>query len=160
MNKQEFIAGMSCILNRGQGSDLSYFADKAHDELVDEFIEYLNVHRGLFPSWKITKSHALNESGVDILLESEDVKLGFQIKSHFDVSENQFAANVKRQALESMQHGLDKYYVLICSPHEDDQNKFEGRISHLFNELSKLKTMYLATYTLSLIHISEPTRPY
>ena len=159
MNKSEFIYRISCILSRGQGHDTSYFAQKDHDGLVDEFIAYLELNANYFPAWTLTKSHALNESGVDILLESEVAKAGFQIKSHFDVTEKDFASKVKRQTLESFQHGLDKYYVLICSPLEHDGDSLEGKVSHLFNELSKLKTRYLAAYTpaSTICYFNPPT---
>jgi hypothetical protein len=44
---------------------------------------------------RVERTQNLNDRGVDLFLFSYDAKIGFQIKSEYDVSEDRFAANVK-----------------------------------------------------------------
>lgn len=86
-------------------------------------------------------TQALNDHGVDLILEFQDrVKIGFQIKSHFNVKEAEFAAKVKRQFAESFAHGLDKWFLSYLPPLNDGITNFEPKISHLINEMSMFKT--------------------
>jgi len=148
MQKQRCIIEISRLLDRGNASsaETSYFADKRHDKLVEEFQGYLERHRLLIGTSHIEITQSLNDRGTDLLLQREDCKIGFQLKSHYDVKENNFAAKVKRQLAESHAHGLDKWYLLICSPLEDENKKYSGRIAHLLNEISTLKTQYVRAY--------------
>jgi hypothetical protein len=88
----------------------------------------------------------LNDRGTDLLLEEGDCKIGFQIKSHYDVRDDAFSANVKRQLTESHAHGLDKWYLLICSPLEHEGESYSHRIAHLVNEISTYKIRYVGAY--------------
>jgi DNA-binding transcriptional ArsR family regulator len=148
LTKQLFITQVSCLLDRGSGSteDPAYFTEKRHDDLVAEFQAYLEMHVGLLGQLHIERTQALNDHGTDLLVRMGEYRVGFQIKSHFDVSERNFAANVKRQMTESFAHGLDKWYVLICCPLQADDDDFSGKISHLINEFSFLQTRYPAIY--------------
>jgi len=113
-----------------------------HDDLLRQFVAYLNAHRHFLGYCHIEECHALNDNGVDIILRSESVKIGFQLKSHFDVKEKDFASKVKRQMTESLAHALDLYVILICCPMQDGKPPLSHKISHLLNELSILHTPY------------------
>lgn len=147
MSDQFVIAGMTFILDRGMGNIAvtSYFTKKSHDDLVNEFCNYLEAHRALIPS-HLEITQALNDRGTDLILKDANCKLGFQIKSHYDVSERNFVANVKRQQTESLAHGLDKWYLLICSPLQYENQDYSERIQFLLNEISSYKTKYVECY--------------
>jgi hypothetical protein len=148
VNKQLLVTEISCLLDRGVApvGATGYFADRGHDELVEEFREYLEMHGTLIGASHLEITQALNDRGTDLLLEKGDSKVGFQLKSHNDVSEDDFAKNVKRQLAESLAHGLDKWYLLICSPLQHAGDDYSGRIAHLMNEISALQTHYVGAY--------------
>jgi len=144
MNQKPILKVLFGLLNRGSGAggDTSLFAGLSHDVIVQQFVAYLNGHRHFLGYCQIEVLHALNDKGVDILLSASACKVGFQLKSHFDVTEDAFAANVKRQITESHAHGLDHYFILICSPLKHRKKDYGQRITHLLGELSQLKTPY------------------
>jgi hypothetical protein len=137
-----------CLLDRGNGSsdETLYFAGKSHEDLVEEFCEYLEMHSSLIGSSHVEDTQALNDRGTDLHLKREGCKIGFQIKSPYDVSEDDFSANVKRQLAESSAHGLDKWILIICSPLQHEGHDHRGRINYLLSELSTYKTDYVEAY--------------
>ena len=149
MNKQEAIINLSVLFNRGLSTEAEtqYFNSKNHDETVKEFQDYIQKSVHLLGNPKMSVTQALNDHGVDLLIEFPNLtKVGFQIKSHFDVTEDQFALKVKAQLTDSRFHGLDKWFLLICSPLEDDKKDYRSKISHLINEFSGYKTTYHVVY--------------
>lgn len=85
--------------------------------------------------------------GCGIIEYPNKCKIGIQVKSHFDVTEKEFAAKVKAQFANSKFHGLDKWYLFICSPLTESGGKsYSYKISHLINELSSYKTSYHVVY--------------
>jgi hypothetical protein len=134
MKNDQTIAHIFSILDRGIGTvdDTSYFDGKKHDELVEEFANYLDRHRPLISN-HLEITQALNDRGTDLILKNDNCKLGFQIKSHFDVNEKDFSANVKRQCTEASAHGLDKWYLLICSPLKSKGKDLSEKIQTLYN---------------------------
>ena len=149
MEAQRLLKLLFCLLDRGTGSsnDALLFDGMSHEQLVRTFVEYLNQHRHYIGYCHIEQSHALNDRGVDIILQAQRGKIGFQIKSHFDVKQEDFAANVKRQYTESLAHGLDHYFILICCPlRKEGKVDLQQKVSHLLNELSSLKTEYHTVY--------------
>lgn len=74
-------------------------------------------------------------------------KIGIQVKSHFDVAEDQFAVKVKAQLAESQYHGIDKWYLLVCAPIDDGKRNYAQRIGHLTNEFSSYKSSYHIVYS-------------
>lgn len=144
MANQRFAKVLAALLGRGvcQADDTAIFAGMSHDDLVRRFVGYLNAHRHFLGYCNIEECHALNDKGVDIVVRGEDAKIGFQLKSHFDVGEEDFAAKVKRQMTESFAHGLDQYFILVCCPLRHGAKDYSQKISHLLNELSVLKTPY------------------
>lgn len=148
MDKATTIAAIGAILDRGTCSTdaTSYFRERKHDELVDSFRAYIEAHKPLLGAMRAEVCQALNDRGTDLLLYGTDWKIGFQIKSHHDVRDAMFSFNVKRQMAESFAHGLDKWYLLICSPLVTGREDYTHKIAHLLNELSSLKTSYLAAY--------------
>lgn len=90
---------VNCLLNRGSSPDpeTEYFEGHKHSALIDDLTSYLNSHRHFLGYCRLEPSQALNDRGVDLFLLSDNERIGFQIKSAFDVSDDRFAANVKRQ---------------------------------------------------------------
>lgn len=151
MTKQEAIINISTILNRKSSLDkeTNFFENKKHDDLLDILLRYVEDSSALVGNPKVFKTQALNDHGVDLIIEYPNkCKIGIQLKSHFDVSEKDFAVKVKAQFAESQFHGLDKWYLLICSPLvESEGKKYGSKISHLINEFSSYKTSYHVVYT-------------
>lgn len=150
MTKQEAIVNLSTILNRGASTDADtiYFDKKRHNDLLDELLHYIQNSSKLIGNPKIFKTQALNDHGVDLIVEFPNgTKIGLQIKSPFDVSQKDFALKVKAQMAESQYHGLDKWYLLICSPLNDGTTDFTAKVSHLISELSSYKTSYHIIYS-------------
>lgn len=144
MDKQRVIASVSCILNRGTAptGDTAYFADRLHSQLVERLRTYLDAHHQYLADMQLETSHALNEKGVDLLLKAFGTRIGFQVKSHFDVTQNNFNPKVHTQLAQSQAHALDKYYILVCCPLEHNGTNYTQRISTLLNDLSLLKSDY------------------
>ncbi|MBK8396212.1 MAG: hypothetical protein IPL26_13375 [Leptospiraceae bacterium] len=147
-NLNEKIVSLSTILSEKRGTDIDteYFKNLKHDTLLDEVISLFEINKSNLGYSQIQKMQSLNDHGVDILMHFGEIKIGFQIKSHFDVTENNFAANVKRQISESYFHGIKKLYLLICAPINDDSNNYQFRISHLVNEISSYKFKYISVF--------------
>jgi hypothetical protein len=146
MDKEEIVLRVSTLFalaGRGDKARTAYFDDRKHDVLCERLVGFLERHRSLLRYEKVEVAQALNDRGVDVLLTFGEIRVGIQIKSYFDVGEDGFAANVKRQATESLAHGIVKWYLLICCPEEYKT----GRVAHLLNELSALQTKYIATYS-------------
>jgi hypothetical protein len=150
MTKQEAIINISTILNRKSSLDeeTSFFKNKKHDDLLDLLLRYVENSSALIGNPKVVKTQSLNDHGVDLIIEYPNkCKIGIQIKSHFDVTEKDFAVKVKAQFADSKFHGLDKWYLLICSPLSESAGKnYSFKISHLINELSGYKTSYHVVY--------------
>lgn len=149
MSRQGIEGILGCLLNRGTGTeeDTRFFIGVPHDELVRRLIDYLNAHRHFLGYCQIEPCQALNDKGVDIFLRSSGCTVGFQIKSHFDVQEDDFASNVKRQFAEALSYGLDLYYILICSALVKDGKKdYRMKVAHLQNEVRLFKGVRSETY--------------
>ena len=151
----ELIIRVSCVLNRGSGTeeDTLYFHNKPHEQLVFELERYLEANSEHLGKPQLEKTHGLNEHGTDLILHSPCGKLGFQVKSEFDVGQVDFAAKVKQQLAESSAHGLAKWYLLVCCPvrvpspgNTELSVSHEAKIQHLHNEFSMYKTPYVAFY--------------
>jgi hypothetical protein len=150
MSKQGISSVLECLLNRGTGSeeDTYYFSDIKHDVLLNTLKDYLNNHRHFLGYCHIEVCQALNDRGVDLILTTNNYKIGFQIKSHFDVTEKDFAAKVKRQFAEALSHDLDLYYILICSAMIiDGNNNYKMRVTHLLNEIGLYKKVDFVVYS-------------
>jgi len=150
MKKEELVTSISILLNRPsrEESDVDYFENKKHDDLVEDLRQYLNSNSDYIGAPKIEVLQGLNDHGVDLILTSHNnLKIGFQIKSHVDVKSPDFASNVKRQIAESAFHGIQKLYILICAPFSSGKENYKAKISHLLSELSSYKTNYHCTYS-------------
>lgn len=138
MSKEGIVSVLGCLLNRGLGAeaDTRAFADIKHDALVSTLVNYLNAHRHYLGYCHIEVAQALNDKGVDVMFSAEKCRIGFQVKSHFDVTEDSFAANVKRQFAEALSYKLDHYYILICSAMiKKGRHDYKQRVAHLLNEI-------------------------
>ncbi len=152
---------VTALLSRGLSDKetTACFAEVSHDTLLTQFASYWNQHRHFLGICHIEQNQALNDKGVDLILQTEDAKIGFQIKSHFDVSEANFAANVKRQLAESFMHSLTHYIIIICCPLRHGKTNYADKISHLLSELSQMKTSYHQAYgpTNAVPYFLNPT---
>ncbi|MBD3672751.1 MAG: hypothetical protein HUJ26_04420 [Planctomycetaceae bacterium] len=148
MQHQGIEAVLECLLNRGLGNedDTKWFAGVRHDDLIKALLDYLNAHRHFLGYCHIDGRQALNDRGVDAVISASGFKAGFQIKSHVDVAEPKFAANVKRQFAEALSYGLDHYYLLICSPLSDENKDFRMKIAHLLNEVALYQNIVFDAY--------------
>jgi hypothetical protein len=93
------ISVLDCLFCRGLGSEAetAIFRDTKHDDLLIMLTDFLNAHRHYLGYCRIEISQGLNDRGVDVILKTPQCKVGFQVKSHFDVTDNNFASSVKRQ---------------------------------------------------------------
>lgn len=148
-SKQETIINVSSLFNRGLSapSQTAFFENKKHDDTVSDLQSYLAKNTFLIGAAKITTTQSLNDHGVDLIAEFPNgTKIGFQIKSHVDVQQKDFAMKVKAQLSDSKFHALDKWYLLICSPLKDSETDYTSKIQHLINEFSGYKSNYHAVY--------------
>jgi|GEM_PF-7096203 len=144
MNKLNSISEFSIIMHRGYGSnsDCNHFASLNHPQLIQAFIDYVNLHKDLIGLTKIESRQSLGDMGCDIYVELKNkVKIGVQIKSPHDVSEEQFAMKVKAQYTDTRALSLDKYYILICCPMS---HKNELKVNSIVSYFALLKTNYHA----------------
>lgn len=149
MNKQEAVVNLSTIFNRGVSDDskTDFFKDLSHEKLLGLLIDYITNSFSLIGNPKITNSQALNDHGVDIIIEfPNNTKVGIQVKSPGDVADKDFVKNVKAQLSESQYHKLDKWYLLICSPIIYKKVNYGLRINHLINEFSSYGSSYHTVY--------------
>lgn len=141
---------LDCLLNRGMGSETEthYFRGVSHETLVQHLASYLNNHRHFLGHCRIDICQALNDRGVDLLLTSCEQRVGFQIKSHYDATERDFSANVKRQFAEALAHDLDCYYVLICAAMiTDGKRDVKMAVTHVLNEVRDFKRVKFVPYS-------------
>lgn len=144
MPKIDSIIDFSIILNRGYGSknDCDFFDTVTHPLLIDIFIEYVNIHKDFIGLTKIENRQSIADSGCDVFIEIRgEVKIGVQIKSKRDVKDEAFSNKVKAQYAESSALGLDKFYILICSPINTSS---ERKINYIISHMATYKTNYHA----------------
>lgn len=148
---------VNCLLNRGSSpdSETMFFMPRKHDDLVADLTSYLNSHRHFLGYCRLEPAQALNDRGVDLFLLTDDERIGFQIKSNFDVSDDRFAANVKRQFAEALSHSLTHYFILICA----SMDKHKSRISHLMNEITLFKNVDFSIYSPNNLVIPLRDKP-
>jgi len=148
---------VDCLLNRGSSPDpdTTYFKQLSHDALIVDLTSYLNSHRHFLGFCRLERAQNLNDRGVDLFLYANEEKIGFQIKSEYDVSEDRFAANVKRQFAEALSHSLTHYFILICA----SMATHKLRISHLMNEIGLFKNVDFSIYSPNNLLIPFRDRP-
>ena len=150
MNKEDLVTRISILLNKpiDDENKIQYFENKKHDDSVEELRQYLIKNKDFIGNPQLEFLQGLNDHGVDLILKTHNnIKIGFQVKSHVDVSRDDFASKVKTQMTESAFHGIHKLYLLICSPYISGNNNYKSRISHLLSELSSYKTNYHCSYS-------------
>lgn len=146
MNKLNSIGEFSIILSRGYGdvSECNYFIGIKHSELIKRFIAYVNLHADLIGLTKIEDRQSITDNGCDVYLELRNqVKIGVQIKSSFDASEEGFTSKVKVQYTDTKTLMLDKYYVLLCCEMNASNTR---KVNHLTGYFATHKTNYHAIF--------------
>lgn len=144
MSKVDSIIDFSIILNRGYSTntDCSFFSTLNHPQLLQSFIDYVNLNKDYIGLTKIENRQSIADSGCDIFVEiNGNVKIGVQIKSPGDVADANFSNKVKAQYAESSALGLDKYYILICSPMDTAS---ERKVNYIVSHFATYKTNYHA----------------
>lgn len=144
MSKVDSIIDFSIILNRGYSPDIdcSFFSTLNHPQLLQLFIDYVNLNKDYIGLTNIENRQSIADSGCDVFVEIHgNVKIGVQIKSPSDVANTNFANKVKAQYAESSALGLDKYYILICSPMDIASEK---KVNYIVSHLATYKTNYHA----------------
>lgn len=144
MKKIDSIIDFSIILNAGYGSnqDCDFFDNVNHPVLIDLFIDYINKHKDYIQLTRIENRQSIADSGCDVFIELKgDTKIGVQIKSKGDVEDKLFSNKVKAQYAESSALGLDKFYILICSPITTSSEK---KINYIVSHMATYKTNYHA----------------
>ncbi|TCL32193.1 hypothetical protein EV210_12313 [Anaerospora hongkongensis] len=146
---QDFIERMNILLNRGVAAvdETCYFTDKPHAELIEQLKMFLYNHQHLLGNIQIQTTQALNDHGVDLLVTNlnNSYKVGFQIKSHFDVKEKDFSSKVKSQHSDSNVFGLNRWYLLICSPLWDGKKDLSFKVNYLINTFKMHGGEYVST---------------
>lgn len=148
---------VDCLLNRGSSPDHEtlYFAGLPHDSLVDDLTRQLNSHRHFLGHCRLERAQNLNDRGVDLFLFAHGEKVGFQVKSDYDVSEERFAANVKRQFTEALSHDLTHYFILIRA----SMDMYKPKIIHLMNEIQLIRQISFSIYSPNSLVIPFRDRP-
>lgn len=146
MTRIDSIIDFSIILNRGYGSnqDCDFFDTTNHPKLIELFIDYVNRHKDFIQLTKIENRQSIADSGCDVFIELKgNIKIGVQIKSKGDVEDSSFSNKVKAQYAESSALGLDKFYILICSPITTSSEK---KINYIVSHMATYKTNYHAVF--------------
>lgn len=144
MSKVDSIIDFSIVLNRGYSvnADCSFFATQKHPQLLQSFIDYIELNNKHLGLTKIENRQSIADSGCDVFVELKgNVKIGVQIKSLGDVADANFSNKVKAQYAESSALGLDKYYILICSPMDTVS---ERKVNYIVSHFATYKTNYHA----------------
>lgn len=152
MNSEDLVTRISILLNKPtyDESEVKYFENKRHDDSVEELRQFFMKNMDYIGNPQFETLQGLNDHGVDLILKTHDnIKIGFQVKSHVDVSKDDFASKVKAQITESAFHGIHKLYLLVCSPYTSGDKNYKSRISHLLSELSSYKTNFCCSYSPS-----------
>ncbi len=163
MANQGLTRVLHCLLNRGtvSPSETAFFQAVKHGALIDTLAQYLNAHRRFFSGCHIEATQALNDKGVDLMLEAGGTRVGFQIKSHFDATEKDFNRKVKAQFAEALSFGLDHYYVMLCCAMIKDGNSdYAMKVTHLRNELALFRKVSFTVYgpqTTATLFRAPPT---
>jgi len=91
---------------------------------------------------RVTITQSLQDSGCDLLIEwGTDAKYGVQMKSHYDISEADFAGKTVGQIQDSRQHGLKGLYVLLAGD-MTNQSQIQ-RVRGFQARVSKMKDKYV-----------------
>jgi hypothetical protein len=118
------------------------FRDKLHDDLLRALRDGADAHLPSKP--RIVLMQSLQDAGCDLLIEwGTCSKYGIQLKSFFDIDEDEFAAKTMSQIQDSRQHGLKKLFVLLAGDLTDrsQQQKVRG----LEARISKQNDGYVVT---------------
>ena len=124
------------------GATTKGFKGKRHDTLLALLRD--NADDCLRGKPKVTIFQSLGDSGCDLLIEwAADARYGVQLKSHWDISQNNFAEKTLVQIQDSRAHGLNRLYVLLAGDltdlsHAQKLRGFESRIN-------KMKDPYIVT---------------
>lgn len=118
------------------------FEGKRHDELLrilrDKADAKLPGHQ------RTVILQCLGDAGCDLLIDwGGGFKFGIQLKSHYDIGEQDFAANTTRQIQDSRQHGLKKLYVLLAGDLTD--NSQHDKVREFESRVSKMNDGYVVT---------------
>jgi hypothetical protein len=131
-----------------KSSETVDFFARSHDEICRAVLDQIDVMLGAFEKYQHISymTQGPRDNGVDVLLkgtvknDEPEKFFALQIKSYNELEDrdNQLARNLKAglvDAQNSYQHGLERYYILLCG----DATKHAKRITGITNEFTKLK---------------------
>jgi hypothetical protein len=89
-------------------------------------------------------TQCLQDAGCDLVIDwGQGHKYGVQLKSHYDISQRDFASNTLSQIQDSRQHGLEHLYVLLAGDLTDRSQ--QEKVRNLESRISKQNDRYVTT---------------
>ena len=128
--------------NAGEAALTKAFRNRGHDALLE--LLRTKADKALLGRPRIITTQSLQDAGCDLVIEwGAEAKYGVQLKSHFDISEKEFAAKTCSQIQNSRQHGLNRLYVLLAGDLTDKSQ--EQKVRGFEATVSKMNDSYVRT---------------
>jgi hypothetical protein len=128
--------------NTGEAAHTKEFRNRGHDVLLE--LLRTKADKALPGCPRIVTTQSLQDAGCDIVIEwGAEAKYGVQLKSHFDISEKEFAGKTTSQIQNSRQHGLNRLYVLLAGDLTDKSQ--EQKVRGFEATVSKMNDSYVRT---------------
>jgi hypothetical protein len=128
--------------NAGEAAHTKAFRNRGHDVLLA--LLQTKADKALPGGPRIITTQSLQDAGCDIVIEwGAEAKYGVQLKSHFDITEKEFAAKTTSQIQNSRQHGLNRLYVLLAGDLTDKSQ--EQKVRGFEATVSKMNDSYVRT---------------
>ncbi|TGL23078.1 hypothetical protein EHQ42_03130, partial [Leptospira levettii] len=153
MNKTEQLILFSTIFNQNpvDDSETVFFKNLKHDDMLKDIVVFLNNYEmKKHFNLKIDIIQSLNDHGVDIIITTNQLKIGIQLKSNFDVCSSDFATKLKAQLSDSLAHDLDKLYILLCCDLNEKSTRY--KVSSIISQISMYKSNYPVIYSPNICY--------
>ncbi len=112
-NRDERILTQFFIPERQESTVTTGHVGQKHDVLCEYLISQIEqLEFSTRP--RIDMNQCLADSGVDILIAIGEVKYGVQVKSHLDISQQDFRSKLYSQIENSRRHGLRKLWIILA----------------------------------------------
>lgn len=112
-----------------QASDGSQaFASMRHDQTAEELVKRL---RNLFNS-RALEVQGPHDSGVDILIVTDNGRIGLQVKSFSDMADQHYLRSIQAQIQDSRRYDLAAYFLLLAT----SMPKHEPRVGRVFTTIT------------------------
>ena len=117
-------------------------ARMSHEGAIQLLAEFLSSLEKILPTLvQAIETHGISEDGVDILLRSMPggLTIGWQLKSHYDLTQPDFQRSVLAQILRSKKYDLDRFIVVLCT----DPLEHSKKIKALVTEVAQTSSDYV-----------------